>query len=142
MRGWFTKLRRWIRPAHVPGFLFRRGKGLAFYCALCGHEVPAQVTEPIYHRWYSRPCAGCGTRYMSQPISERAPGAPVLVAGDHVTIWGGGRTQGETTMPFVRRGNVVFKKLPGGKLEKKGASKSVEKAKAYKRVLEQKSKGR
>ena len=45
-------------------------------------------------------------------------------------------------MPFVRKGKTVYKKLPGGKLEKKGTAETVAKAKAYKRVLDQKSAGR
>ena len=45
-------------------------------------------------------------------------------------------------MPFVRKGKTVYKKLPGGGLKKRGTSKTVAKAKAYKRTLGWKSAGR
>jgi hypothetical protein len=38
-------------------------------------------------------------------------------------------------MPFVRRGKTVYKKLPSGKLESKGTSKSVEMAKRHMKAL-------
>lgn len=37
-------------------------------------------------------------------------------------------------MPYVRKGKTVYKKVDG--LKKKGKSKSVKKAKAYKRTLD------
>lgn len=38
-------------------------------------------------------------------------------------------------MPYVRKGKTVYKKLPNGKLEKKGTASSIKAAKAYMRRL-------
>ena len=45
-------------------------------------------------------------------------------------------------MPYVRKGNTVYKRMPDGRLQKKGTSATVSMAKKYMRKLYSVSKGK